>query len=61
MTEIEVIRQKIRQRLNEFADDLASGCATDFSQYKYLTGIIAGLALVERDILDLKEIQEKAG
>lgn len=60
MTELDVIRQKIRQRMNEFADDLASGCATDYSQYKYLTGIVAGLALVERDILDLIEIQKNA-
>lgn len=60
MTELDVIRNKLRQRMNEFADDLASGCAADYSQYKYLTGVIAGLALVERDILDLKEIQEDA-
>lgn len=60
MTEIEVIRKKIRAHLNEMADDLASGCASSYDQYRYLTGIIAGLALVERDILDLMEAQEDA-
>lgn len=60
MTEIDVIRKKIRSHLNEMADDLASGCASSYDQYRYLTGIIAGLALVERDILDLMEAQEDA-
>ena len=55
MTELDVIRQKIRKYLNEYADDLASGIATDFAHYKYLTGIIHGLALVEREALDLQQ------
>lgn len=59
MTELDVIRKKIRTHLNEMADDLASGCATSFDQYRYLTGMIAGIALVERDIIDLMEAQEE--
>ena len=31
----------------------------NFSEYKYLTGVIAGLAIVERDLLDLVEIAEQ--
>lgn len=58
MNELDAIRRKIRVHLNEMADDLASGCATSFDQYRYLTGMIAGLALVERDIMDLMEVQE---
>lgn len=60
MTELQVIKSKIRERLNQIADDLAVGAALDYNQYKYLTGIIAGLAMVERDIVDLEEIQRNA-
>jgi hypothetical protein len=42
------------------ADDIALGSAKDFSEYKYLTGIIAGLAMVERDIVDLERVQREA-
>lgn len=55
MTELDLIKNKIRQHMNEIADDLALGTAKDYAEYKYLTGIISGLALVERDILDLQE------
>ena len=60
MTELQVIKSKIRERLNQIADDLAVGAALDYNQYKYLTGIIAGLAMVERDIVDLEEVQRNA-
>lgn len=55
MTELDLIKSKIRQKLNEYADDLALGGAKDYPQYTHMTGIIAGLAMVERDILDLEE------
>lgn len=60
MTELEVIRKKIRNKMNELADDIALGSAKDFNEYKYLTGIVAGLAMVERDIIDLEKIQRDA-
>ncbi len=60
MTELDVIKQKIRNKMNELADDIALGSAKDFAEYKYLTGIISGLAMVERDILDLETIQRNA-
>lgn len=60
MTELHVIKQKIRNRMNELADDIAGGAAKDFAEYKYLTGIIFGLAAVERDILDLERAQRDA-
>lgn len=59
MTELDVIKQKIRKHMNELADDLALGAAKDFAEYKHLTGIIAGLALVERDILDMLERRDE--
>lgn len=56
MTELDVIRNKIRKAMNEIADDLALGGAKDYAQYTHMTGMIAGLALVERDIVDLLEV-----
>lgn len=55
MTELDVIKKKIRDRLNDFADDLANGSAQDYAQYKHITGVIFGLALVERDIMDFQK------
>lgn len=46
--------------MNQIADDLALGGAPDYSQYKYLTGVISGLAFVERDILDLESAKRAA-
>lgn len=60
MTELDVIKQKIRKHLNEIADDLALGSAKDYADYRHMTGIVAGLALVEREIMDLMEIQRNA-
>jgi len=60
VTELDVIKKKIREHLNNLADDLASGAATDFPHYKYMTGVITGLAMVERDILDFqRSVQEE--
>lgn len=55
MTELDVIKKKIRVRMNELADILADGSAQTFDEYRYMVGQIHGLALVERDILDFQE------
>lgn len=60
MNELFVLKQKIRERLNQLADDLALGGAPDYNQYKYLTGMVAGLAIVEREILDLEAARRAA-
>jgi|TARA_Y100000114_G_scaffold106853_1_gene100119 hypothetical protein len=52
---INAIRKQIRDHMNEHADHLSGGACKDFEEYRYLTGVISGLALVERDILDLLE------
>ena len=59
MTELDVIKQKIRKYLNEYADDLAGGIATDFAHYRYVTGIVHGLALVEREIIDIQQARSE--
>ncbi len=55
MTELDVIKKKIRVRLNELADLLADGHAQSFDEYRYIVGQIHGLALAERDILDYEK------
>ena len=50
------LRNKIRLDMNNFTDDIATGAnIADFSAYKYMTGVIAGLAYAERHLHDLVE------
>ena len=41
--------------MNEHADHLASGAGKDYNEYQKMTGIIEGLALAERELLDYVE------
>ncbi|NDD53622.1 hypothetical protein EBZ39_07050 [bacterium] len=43
----------LRKEMNNYADDVATGVCADFSAYKELCGVIRGLALAERLLLDL--------
>ena len=55
-----VLRDKIRTDMNNYADDLAGGSCRSFEEYQKLCGVISGLALAERYLLDLLEKVEKA-
>ena len=55
-----VLRDKIRTDMYNYADDLAGGACRSFEEYQKLCGIISGLALAERYLLDLLEKVEKA-
>jgi len=50
-----VLRDKIRADMNNFADDAATGQCQSFEAYKQLCGVIQGLALAERHLVDLLE------
>lgn len=56
----EHIRKRLREHLNNAADDLATGGAQDYADYRFRVGVIQGLAVAEREILDLIEIAKKA-
>jgi hypothetical protein len=43
----------LRREMNNYADDVATGVCADFAAYKELCGVIRGLALAERLLLDL--------
>jgi hypothetical protein len=55
-----VLRDKIRTDMNNYADDLAGGACRSFEEYQKLCGIISGLALAERYLLDLLQKVEDA-
>ena len=52
--DLAVLLQKLlREYLNEGADHLATGGAKDYSEYQRMVGRIDGIALEERELLDL--------
>ena len=57
---VRVLREKIRTDMNNYADDLAGGACRTFDEYQKLCGVISGLALAERYLLDLLEKVERA-
>jgi len=48
-----VLRSKIREDMNNYADDLAGGACASFDEYKKLCGVIQGLAIAESHLLAL--------
>ncbi len=52
---MELLQEKIRELMNIYADDLATGACQSFEDYKQITGKIEGLALAERELLDLDD------
>ena len=55
-----VLREKIRTDMNNYADDLAGGQCRSFEEYQKLVGVIQGLAIAERYLLDLAEKVEQS-
>ena len=50
-----LLRKKIRDQMNNIADHLSVGGATDMEDYRKMCGIIEGLAWTEREIIDLED------
>ncbi len=55
-----VLREKLRTDMNNYADDCAGGACRSFEEYQKLCGIIQGLALAERYLLDLAQKVEES-
>ena len=60
MDELDLLRNKYRQFMNEMSDHLSSGSCKEYSEYTRCCGIIEGLAIAERELLDLKKKIEEA-
>jgi|TARA_X000001388_G_scaffold23964_1_gene16482 hypothetical protein len=55
----EVFKTELRKIMNDYADTVSTGGATDFPHYRHLVGVIEGLALAERTFLDLIDAANK--
>lgn len=56
---VELLRKKIREDMNNYADDLAGGVCKSFEEYQKLCGVIHGLALAESYVVALaKKVEE---
>lgn len=55
-----VLREQLRKDMNAYADDVAGGACQSFDEYKRSCGVIQGLAIAERYLLDLLEKVKKA-
>jgi len=56
---MEVIRDKIRNYMNDIADHMAGGGCQNHEEYVRLVGKVEALALIERDILDMEQRLEE--
>ncbi len=57
---MDYLLKRIREMMNQYADELALGAAPDYSKYREMVGLISGLAIVEREILDQIERETRA-
>ena len=51
----EHLKLKLRGLMNEHADHMSTGACKDFPEYQKMVGIIEGIALAERELLDYIE------
>jgi|TARA_R100000773_G_C4219668_1_gene118282 hypothetical protein len=51
----EFLKKRFRDIMNEHADHISTGSVKDYAEYKKLCGVIEGLALAEREMLDWLE------
>ena len=56
----DVFKEDLRKIMNDYADTVSTGCATDFPHYRHLVGVIEGLALAERTFLDIIDAAKKS-
>ena len=54
-----LLQKRLREYMNEGADHLATGGAKAFAEYQRMVGRIDGIALAERELLDLVQDKEE--
>lgn len=50
---LEALQDKLRRRMNEYADYVAEGMCKDMNEYRFITGKINGLAEAEAALMEL--------
>ena len=58
MTVIDLILEKINERLADVQEDLGCGVAKDYADYRYICGILHGMLAVKRYVEDLNNSLE---
>lgn len=51
----EALRKALRSQMNDMADHISGGGCVDYADYKRCCGVIHGLAIAERELLDLSK------
>lgn len=59
MDEMESLQKRLRQMMNDLADTVSTGGCKNFEHYQKLCGMIEGLALAERELLDVRSKQQE--
>lgn len=57
---LDALRDRLRMMMNDMSDHVSGGGCKNHEDYSKCCGIIEGLALAERDLLDLKRRIEEA-
>lgn len=55
MTELEWLVNQIDQEIRVLSDDLASGNAKTYEEYKHSCGVVRGLLIARNKVVDLSE------
>tara|TARA_R110000751_G_scaffold306106_1_gene423651 strand:+ start:716 stop:904 length:189 start_codon:yes stop_codon:yes gene_type:complete len=51
--------EALRKIRDEIRDDISSGSASSYDEYKHKVGILVGLAMAEREFLDITSKLER--
>ncbi len=52
---LDMLQQRLREMMNNYSNSMIGGSCKNFPEYTHQTGIIYGLALAERELLDLDD------
>lgn len=58
-TFVDHLRKRIKEEAEAVTDTLRTGGVKSFDEYRHMTGILHGLAIVEREINDLMDALNK--
>ena len=54
MTVIDLIIEETQKRVEQLQDDLGSGVAKDYAEYRYICGVVNGMLAVKRYVDEIK-------
>jgi len=57
---LDALHTQIREKMNQISDNMICGACKDFADYTHQVGQVKGLAMAERELLDIVEAVENA-